>query len=621
MCIGGGTFVFDKTAFGWVINNRQFLPDSYTRYKNKIGLADKNGNLISSSNDVELVFPYKDCVLEGGQTKDDQKRNEIFYNKTLAPDEVDRLLYPKVFTNAKRYTKDGEEKITEFSDKDNLIIKGNNLLVLSSLLKKHENKVKCIYIDPPYNTGSDSFGYNDSFNHSTWLTFIKNRLMLAKRLLKDDGVIFVQCDDNEQGYLKVLMDGIFENNYINTISVMAKASSGASGGGEDKRLKKNVEYILVYSKTNAFTHFHAENKLIPLEQYMQMLKLENKNFAYKTVLIDEGKKKYISTIKDGYGDDIKIYKHESYVSKSVAAVMREEQLTAIEVYKKYINKIFTLENAQTSIRTKVKNATDNRDTFYTAEYIRKSGKYKGQKVNVGFMGSTKRLVSFLKETCEEKDNEVFKRIKIGTLWDDISWSSISNEGGVELESGKKPEKLLQRIINLSTNEDDVVLDFFLGSGTTAAVAHKMKRRYIGVEQLDYDSDDSIVRLNNVIHDDNTGVSKTVNWQGGGSFVYCELAKLNQNFVEAIENTSSEKGLINIWKKMEATGFISARVNPKDINPEAKDFQDLSLDDKKKLFMELLDMNQLYVNYCDIDDKNFNISDDDKKFTKSFYKED
>ena len=211
-----GTLVFDKTAFGWAINNKAFLQDSYTRFKNTIGLIDSKEQFISSKNDVVLSFPYKDCVLEGGQTKDDQKRGEIFYNELLAPDDVDRLLAPKVFTNMKRYTKDGEESITEFDDKDNLLIKGNNLLALSSILKRYEGRVKCIYIDPPYNTGSDTFNYNDNFNHSSWLVFMKNRLLLAKRLLREDGSIFVQCDDYEDAYLKVLMDEIFgeENKVI-----------------------------------------------------------------------------------------------------------------------------------------------------------------------------------------------------------------------------------------------------------------------------------------------------------------------------------------------------------------------------------------------------------------------
>ena len=213
-----GIAVFDKVGFGWVINNREFLPDSYTRYKNKIGLVNNKGEYISASNDVELVFPYKDCVLEGGQTKEDQKRSEIFYNETLAPDEVDRLLYPKVFTNAKRYTADGVQSITDISENDNLIIKGNNLLAISSLLKVYEGKIKLIYIDPPFNTGSDGFNYNDKFNRSSWLSFMRTRLLIAKRLLANDGSIFVHIDENQSHYLKILLDEIFnEDNFVNEI--------------------------------------------------------------------------------------------------------------------------------------------------------------------------------------------------------------------------------------------------------------------------------------------------------------------------------------------------------------------------------------------------------------------
>ena len=209
-----GTLVFDKMKFAWVLESREFLPDSYTRFKNKIGLADSQGNLISQRNDVTLVWPYKDCVLEGGQTREDQKRDEIFYNETLAPDEVNRLLHPKVFTNARRYSKNGVAEISEIHDTDNLIIKGNNLLVLASLLKKYEGRVKCIYLDPPYNTGSDTFSYNDKFNRSTWLVFMKNRLEIARRLLARDGAIYVQLDYHNVHYAKVLMDEIFgEENF------------------------------------------------------------------------------------------------------------------------------------------------------------------------------------------------------------------------------------------------------------------------------------------------------------------------------------------------------------------------------------------------------------------------
>jgi adenine-specific DNA-methyltransferase len=217
-----GVLVFDKQGFEWVVNNCQFLPDSYTRYKNKIGLTDSRGDLISTSNDVVIDFPYKDCVLEGGQTKEEQKRSEVFYNATLAPDEVDRLLYPKVLVNAKRYTKDGAATTTQFKDTDNLIIKGNNLLALSSLLKRYEGQVKCIYIDPPYNptSAANTFAYNNTFNRSTWLVFMKNRLDFAKRLLIQDGVLIVAIDKNEQPRLQILIEELFPDMDIDCITVV-----------------------------------------------------------------------------------------------------------------------------------------------------------------------------------------------------------------------------------------------------------------------------------------------------------------------------------------------------------------------------------------------------------------
>ncbi|MEZ7734137.1 site-specific DNA-methyltransferase [Fusobacterium periodonticum] len=244
-----GILVFDKQKFIWFIDSKDFLPDSYTSFKNKIGLIDRNRNYLSSNNDVVLAFPFKDCFLKGGQDKDEEKRKEIMYNEIMAYEDIRRMLSPKIFTNAKRYTKNGiEENITLRKD-DNLIIKGNNLIALASLLEKYGEGVKCIYIDPPYNTGSDSFNYNDNFNHSTWLTFMKNRLELAKKLLSDDGVIFVQCDDNEQAYLKVLMDDIFgRENFVSNISIKISPSSGVKRKFSDIKFIKNKENILLYKK-------------------------------------------------------------------------------------------------------------------------------------------------------------------------------------------------------------------------------------------------------------------------------------------------------------------------------------------------------------------------------------
>lgn len=494
-----GFSVFDKVGFGWVINNREFLPDSYTRYKNKIGLVNNKGEYIYASNDVELVFPYKDCVLEGGQTKEDQKRSEIFYNETLAPDEVDRLLYPKVFTNAKRYTADGVQNITDISENDNLIIKGNNLLAISSLLKVYEGKIKLIYIDPPYDTGSDSFGYNDRFNRSSWLTFMKNRLEIAKQLLSDDGAIYVQLDYHQVHYAKVLMDEVFgEDNFQREIIWRIGWLSGYKT--KDNNWIRNHDTILFYSKNDSALDF----------------------------------KKY-------------------YIPK-----------------------------------TDFKTIANSNAERYPIEDVWNGNEYDDL--------NSIAIVSFSGETVSKM---------------------LNPEDEVK---GQKSEKLIERIINAHTNEGDIVLDFFGGTGTTAAVAHKLNRKYIVCEQLDKHIDIMIRRLNKVISGEQSGISKRNNWQGGGSFVYCELAKLNQNYVDAIEKATTDEELTKFYGYILETGFISYKVNPKDIDVNSDDFIKLSIDDKKRLLMELLDKNQLYVNYCDIDDEIFKISEEDKAFTRSFYGE-
>ena len=422
---------------------------------------------------------------------------------------------------SKSYSKEPTEEGSVKPTFDNMLIHGDNLLALKALEQDYTGKVKCIYIDPPYNTGSAFEYYDDGLEHSIWLSLMRDRLEILRKLLSEDGVIFVQLDDNEGAYLKVLMDEVFgRNNYINTICVKTKNSSGASGGGEDKRLKKNIEFIFVYSKGQDFCQFKTQYEEILLEKYIA----ESSSFAYKSVLYDEGKKEYYTSTVDGSGNEIKIFKHTNYIIKSISQISKEENISEIAAYKKYFDKIFTLENAQTSIRTRVKEATDEDDTYYTIEYYPISGRNKGQLTEVGFLGKTKRLVSYLKNTCIQHNNEIYKRIKIGTLWNDMSWSSVFFEGDVDFPSGKKPEKLVQRIIEMSTNEGDLVLDSFLGSGTTAAVAHKMGRKWIGIEMGDHCNTHCLKRLKNIIDGtDPTGITKMVEWKNGGSFKFYELA--------------------------------------------------------------------------------------------------
>jgi len=242
-----GTMVFDKQQFGWVVSNRKFLPDSFTRFRNTIGLVDAQGRSIAQGRDVELVWPFKDCVLAGGQSKEEEKREEVFYNETLAPDEVDRLLHPKVLASAKRTSADGTQSIDTFTDEDNLLVKGNNLLALASLLGRFRGKVNAIYIDPPFNTGRDDFRYNDRFTRSTWLTFMRTRLQMAFDLLSDDGNIFIHINDEQYPYITILANELFgEDNYVDTIIWSYGSASGGRAAGT--KLVGIHDYILHFAK-------------------------------------------------------------------------------------------------------------------------------------------------------------------------------------------------------------------------------------------------------------------------------------------------------------------------------------------------------------------------------------
>ncbi|MDU1442063.1 MAG: site-specific DNA-methyltransferase [Clostridium cochlearium] len=607
------TLVFDKQKFAWLIESKEFLPDSYTRYSNKIGLTS-NGNFISQKNDVVLDFPYKDCYLQGGQDKEDQKREEIFYHETIASDEVTRMLAPKVFTNAKRYTKEGIEENIEFKDDDNLIIKGNNLIALSSLLKRYEGKVKLIYIDPPYNTGSDSFGYNDSFNHSTWLTFMKNRLDISKDLLSDNGLIFIQCDDNEEAYLKVLCDSIFGNdNFINIITIKTKIG-GVSGSSEGKSLKDTTEFILVYAKNKQQIELNPVYVKTPLYDYIQEYKDSGKSWKYTSIITKLEGKKLIKS-----NGEYEIYSYDSFQSMSVLEYARKEGISEKEVYEQYADRIFRTTNAQSSIRQKVMDETSNvKNEIVSIEYVPIKGKNKDKKMEVLYKGSKRNMFMFLSDMVTS-DNGTFSYLeKITTLWEDIQYNNLAKEGEVDFTNGKKPELILQRIIELSTNEDDIVLDYFAGSGTTAAVAHKMDRQYIGIEQMDYINDLTLTRLNKVLNGDSSGVSKIVNWQGGGSFVYCELLENSKELIDEIQN-ATDATITDIKEKIYRDERIVPYITRDELEAVDVEFEKLTLEEKKMALCALVDKNKLYVNLSDIDDETYNINDEDRKFTESFYK--
>lgn len=576
-----GVLVFDKVKFQKFVMNKRFLPDSYTSFKNKVGLTNEDGEFLSESREVVLSWPYKDCVLEGGQTKEDAKRNEVFWNEILAPDEINRLTEPKVLTNFKRYDADGEREVDSISMDDNLIIKGNNLLALHSLKRMYAGKVKLIYIDPPYyftkHKESDSFNYNSNFRLSTWLTFMHNRLSVAKVLLKNGGVILCHIKEDGVHWLKVLMEEIFKvENFVETF-IWKNTDNPDS---LSKKSRSSVEYILCYevNKDSSVQYLgkQTENGDAPL--------LNSGNSIHPLTFPAQ-------TIRFNIPDGI----YECGMPDRV------EILTPIKVENGLNSNEATLKGefkwSQQTLDEEIEKGTYFlcKTNKFSIRFQRKDGVY---------MAPEKYF----------DEQYLSKAIGVGSNEDA---STHIKQMGLEF-SFSKPESVVAFFIKSITVEKDIVIDFFLGSGTTAAVAHKMNRRYIGIDQMDYIEDTACNRLTKVIEGEQGGISKSVNWQGGGSFVYCELAKANQQFADDIEHASSSEELVTIWEQMQGTGFLSWKVNPKEINANADDFTTLAIEDQKRFLIECLDKNLLYIPYSEIDNAEFGISENDKKINNQFY---
>jgi adenine-specific DNA-methyltransferase len=594
--------IFDKIKFQNFVNNKSFLPNSFTRFQNKIGLVgDFDGYSFEAKNkDVVLAWAYKDCVLEGGQDKDDQKRDEIFYSEILSPDEISRLEESKVLSNFEKFcakkTDDGFEieskKVEEISLNDNLLIKGNNLLALYCLRQKYAGKIKLIYIDPPYNTGSDSFKYNDQFNHSTWLTFMKNRLEVARELLADDGVIFVQISFHEQAYLKVMMDEIFgRENFLMILNTLTKHPNRILKA--DKNYHDCIEYSLLYKKTaKSFISKRIEENKI--DDYVYLIETKK---ASKEILIN-GRQVLVFEPKD-YVEKKGVASKNNLKKISIRGSLKEGNSSG-RFYEKYISKIkndypegtlFFIENFGDDI-------TGSR-FFYTPSNGSKNGGY--------YQGLPNQFL----ET---------KQVPYPNFIDMVdAYNNAGYEGGIELRNAKKPELLLKHIIDISTNEGDLVLDFFAGSGTTAAVAQKMKRRWIAIEQMNYIKDLPEARLKKVLEGEQGGVSKSLNWRGGGEFIYFELLRWNEKYIEQIRAAQSFEDLLKIYQQIKNQAFFRYDFEEKLMDENlSQDFQKLELGEQKKLLCKILDKNHLYVNLSEMNDCQYEIGEEDKKLTKLFY---
>lgn len=555
-CINVNDKLVLKTADFKFFMEENKIYNSYTKYENRIGLSNRN-KFLKDSGDVVLNFPFKDCILEGGQTtekgtenvyrasgskyqENETKRKEIFFNKILARNEIDRLFDKKVFCDWKRIDKDGEHKVNEIKRSEdgriseNLIIKGNNLIVLHTLKYQFAGKIKLIYIDPPYNTGSDTFSYNDNFNHSTWLTFMKNRLEVARDLLAEDGSIYINIDYNEVHYLKVLMDEIFGRDCFKR-EIIWRIGWLSGYKTREENYIRNHDTILYYTKDPNNCVFNKD-------------KAYNKYEDYQERFNDESKREINKKLKELKVDDKNAKEFIEYISK-------------VGLPERY-----ALE-----------------DTWNCSIY---------DKLN------SIAVVSY-------------------------SGEKVSKMLGVNEIKGQKSEKLLKRIIEISTNKGDIVMDFHAGSGTTCAVAHKMGLQYIGIEQMDYIEETTLGRLIKVVKGkDNSGITKDLNWKGGGNFIYCELAQFNKMAAQKIMKTKSLEELVDLFEnELCEKYFLDYNLNVREFKEkiiQEKDFKKLGLVKQKKMFLNMLDLNQMYIQYSEIDDKKYQISDYDKIVNKMFY---
>ncbi|GAA8150222.1 hypothetical protein NP05227_12980 [Helicobacter pylori] len=563
------SLVFNEKALLECLEIKE-LDRSFTRFKNKIGLYSQ-GRPIKSSELVVLNFPFKDNVLLGNAKDISTKTKECFYHEILHKKEIDALLNKKTLCHFEMHGEGDLE--SALKDKNtNYLIKGNNLIALHSLKKKFAKQVKCIYIDPPYNTGNDSFNYNDNFNHSSWLVFMKNRLEAAREFLSDDGVIFVQCDDNEQAYLKVLMDEIFGRENFIACFVWEKTSNSLS------RIRIKTEYILCYEQTKFRLIFNGdmseEGQDFPILNEVnvkRILEFPPNTIHFKTF---NGVIKPTKFNKMELIDDLRI------VNKTNSNMVR-------------INAKFKW--TQDKLDDEIREGTTFviKSDEFSMRYIRKGDRE--VKVSNVFNAECG-VTTNIKATSE---------IKI-----------LFANSNTDLFSTPKPEALISRILEISTKENDLVLDFFAGSGTTCAVAHKMKRRYIGIEQMDYIETITKERLKKVIEGEQGGISKKCGFKGGGSFVYAELKEVNLEIKRQILNANSASECQKIFDNL--SGRFLKRADCKIGEIHSEEFHNLDLNEQKRICCASFDSNEDYLNLGDMDEDAWGIDGITKKYNEIFY---
>ncbi|MCS8587555.1 site-specific DNA-methyltransferase [Leuconostoc citreum] len=575
--------LFKLNQFIEMFTYKEYWQDSYTKFENKIGLT-AGGKFIDETADVVLDFPFKDTVLKAGMTKEDQKdADEPFLHETIAKAEIDQLLEPKILVNATKYDQENLDgaPVDTFED-NNLIIKGNNLIALNSLKKRYTGCVKLIYLDVPYffkkTISEDAFKYNSNFHLSAWLTFLKNRLEIAKELLSEKGSIWINISEDGMHYLKVLADSVFTNDkFVGTIP--RKTRNGKSD--VPYNLSQDFDWILVYTA----------------------------GFENDEIIGRQVKRQYLET--------------EDFPNRP----WRKADITKQTTIQQRPNSNFTMINPKTGKEYPVnpkRSWAVAKDTFQ--EWYENGGI--GFPDDYDFMSGDRPFRRIFKD--EDDDKNKSSAVYSDFLLKLYSGKTVNKLGNDQIDNlferndfdYAKPEELLSEIMKVTTTEHDMVLDFFMGSATTQAVAMKMKRRFIGIEQMDYIKTVSVERLKKVIAGEQGGISKDANWQGGGSFVYAELMEKNQGYLKDVQQAETTKQLENVVNRMiEGGADFDFRVDVEKVLQDPE-YQAMALADKKQLIVKVIDKNQLYYAYSDMDDHNVQelMSDSDIAFNKSFYGE-
>ncbi|WP_247918044.1 site-specific DNA-methyltransferase [Streptococcus oralis] len=538
----------------------EYWSNSYTRYTNKIGLFTNN-RYLDEVTDVVLNFPYKDGILKAGMTKDDVSREdaeESFLNEIVAREEIDVLLDEKIFKNAKKYDKNDSSPVSEIKDTDNLIIKGNNLLALHSLKKRFSGKIKSIIIDPPYYFKKTKS--SDAFNYNSNFKLSTWLVFMKNRL---DVATELLSDEGlciiivgEEGYAQLKL--LADNIFGEDKyigTISWRKSDNQANIGE---FAKVTDYILIYKKSSG-----KLNKLPLTDKARKEYRYSDENgYFRRQILLHKTRGKYNYELTTPTG------------KKLYGPWMKEkEEIERLD----NLGKIYWTRGGQ--------------EQPYGKLYLQDS---EGQIPNDFWDNSFG-----TNQRGAEEIRELFR--------------------GDRLFDFPKPERLIYNLIKISSEEGDLVLDFFMGSGTTAAVAHKMNRQYIGIEQMDYIETVAVERLKKVIDGEQGGISQDVAWSGGGSFIYAELMDKNATFIDAVLNSKHSDELKAIFDDMKATLDFDFRVDLQEVDQSIWD-EDFEM--QKKILVKIIDKNQLYHNYSEIDDETIKsqLSQSDYDFNKSFYGE-